>query len=606
MTYLDVVRQSLQLLSPAERRRYRVALALQVLLSLLDLLGIALIGGVGLIVGAAASGSALPPTVVRLADTLSLGGAPPSTLALAVAGSAAIALIGKSAFSLLLQRWIYSFLARCTASVAADLAEEFLSQELIHIQKRPSHWNSYAFVEGLSEAVTTVLAQFQILVGETALLLTVTALLLIVDTPVTVVAFAYFGLVVFGFNKVLGRRASQVAGVRAGSTLESRSAVHDGIATFRELSVAGRQGFYRDHFIRARASLAISNADTQYIAAVPRYGMEAALVIGAALLVAMILATRDPESALGGLFLFLAAASRVTPSLLRLNSANIMIHSAGRGAEPTFTLADELGTRPTHLPLPTAPSEEEHREVDTDISADGLTLTYPGRSTPALRNVTLQVPRGTSIAIVGPSGAGKSTLVDVLMGVALPDTGFVRVGSLDPVGFIALHPGQIAYIPQDVVLVHGTVRDNVALGLQPDKIDDSNVWSSLDQAKLGDFIRSQPELLGTPVGERGVRLSGGQRQRLGLARALYSSPRILVMDEATSALDAETEHAIRHLIAELGSTTTTITIAHRLATIIGADQVIYMNQGQVLARGTFDEVRHVIPDFDTQAKLMGL
>jgi len=207
---------------------------------------------------------------------------------------------------------------------------------------------------------------------------------------------------------------------------------------------------------------------------------------------------------------------------------------------------------------------------------------------------------------VGPTGAGKSTLADVILGVIPPVSGAVYIDGVSPAERIRTRPGTIAYVPQDVALISGTVRENVALGVAGDIVDERRVWEALAEARLAEFVHDAPDGLDTPIGERGVRLSGGQRQRSGVARALYSHPSVLVMDEATSALDAETEHLITQMLDSLGSDVTTVTIAHRLATIRRADLVLYLEDGQVLASGTFDEVRAAISQFDRQANLLGL
>jgi ATP-binding cassette subfamily C protein len=157
-----------------------------------------------------------------------------------------------------------------------------------------------------------------------------------------------------------------------------------------------------------------------------------------------------------------------------------------------------------------------------------------------------------------------------------------------------------------VALVFGSVRDNVALGLPRDAIDDDLVWEALTRAHLADFLRENREGLDTMIGERGVRLSGGQRQRLGIARALYTRPRLLILDEATSALDAETELAIIKTLDALEGEVTTVTVAHRLATVRRADQLLYLESGRIISRGTFNEVREDVADFDRQASLLGL
>jgi ABC-type multidrug transport system fused ATPase/permease subunit len=164
----------------------------------------------------------------------------------------------------------------------------------------------------------------------------------------------------------------------------------------------------------------------------------------------------------------------------------------------------------------------------------------------------------------------------------------------------------VAYVPQDVAMANGTVRENVALGLPVEIIDDDWVWDALNRAHLGEFLRDSREGLDTVIGEHGIKLSGGQRQRLGIARALYTRPKLLVLDEATSALDAETEQAIANTLQELEGNVTTVTIAHRLATIRHCDLVVYLEGGRAQAQGSFSEVRALAPQFDRQAQLLGL
>jgi ABC-type multidrug transport system fused ATPase/permease subunit len=208
--------------------------------------------------------------------------------------------------------------------------------------------------------------------------------------------------------------------------------------------------------------------------------------------------------------------------------------------------------------------------------------------------------------MVGSTGAGKSTLADLILGVIDADTGSITISGCTPRDAVVRWPGAIAYVPQVVGLTEGSVRENVALGLPDPAIDDDLVWEALERAHLAPFLRDTREGLDTIIGERGVRLSGGQRQRLGIARALYTKPRLLVLDEATSALDAETEQAITDTLRELEGQVTTVTIAHRLATIRFADEVLFLQDGLIKARGTFDEVRASTPDFDRQAQILGL
>ncbi len=232
--------------------------------------------------------------------------------------------------------------------------------------------------------------------------------------------------------------------------------------------------------------------------------------------------------------------------------------------------------------------------------------TFADAADPILNDISFTIPPGSSMAFVGSTGAGKSTLADVLLGVLRQDTGTVSIGGLTPREAITKWPGAIAYVPQLVALVPGTVRQNVALGLPDPTINDDLVWEALNRAHLAGFLEDYREGLDTFIGERGFKLSGGQRQRLGIARALYTRPRLLVLDEATSALDADTELAIIETLQELEGHVTTITVAHRLATVRFADQLVYLERGRIVARGTFEDLRYQSSEFDHQATLLGL
>jgi ABC-type multidrug transport system fused ATPase/permease subunit len=207
---------------------------------------------------------------------------------------------------------------------------------------------------------------------------------------------------------------------------------------------------------------------------------------------------------------------------------------------------------------------------------------------------------------VGPSGAGKTSLVDVLLGVLTQNSGSVLISGKHPLETIAKWPGAIAYVPQDVAMSAGTIKDNITLGFPDNSEDMELISSALRMAQLTNFVTALPQGLETQVGERGTKLSGGQRQRLGIARAMFTKPKLLVLDEATSALDGQTESDISTAILELKGKTTIVMIAHRLSTVRFADLVIYIDSGKISAMGTFDEVRSQVPDFEKQAQLMGL
>jgi ABC-type multidrug transport system fused ATPase/permease subunit len=223
-----------------------------------------------------------------------------------------------------------------------------------------------------------------------------------------------------------------------------------------------------------------------------------------------------------------------------------------------------------------------------------------------LNKISFESDPGSVTALVGPTGAGKTTLIDLVLGIHVSKNKSITISGVDPRDAVSMWPGKIAYAPQDTVVIQGSIKQNVALGFNVEEIDDESVRQAIAIAQLDKFISSLPEGLDTEVGERGARLSGGQKQRLGIARALYTGPKLLILDEATSSLDGETELAISTALQNLGDDVTVIVIAHRLATVRSASQVIYLEEGRILAKGSFEEVRRQIPNFDKQAKLMGL
>jgi ABC-type multidrug transport system fused ATPase/permease subunit len=607
-------RRALQLLWPRDRRRFGLAVALQAATSLLDLLGVILIGIVAYLALNALGAAPLPARITDITQALGLGSLTTAQLALAAAGLAAALLLTKSLVALALTRRTLRFLARRQGRVASDLTARLFAQSLTTVQERSSVDVAYSLTAGASAATVGLLGAAAIVLSELIMMVLLVALLAVVDPLLTVAMIVYFFVIGFVLQRLMGRWAGRVGarGVQAGVT--SSVAVQEGLASFRELATSGRRGVYRDRVNAGLWEGATARADGLFIQQVPKYVLESALVIGALLLAGTQLLGGSTESAVATLAVFITAALRIMPSILRLQGGLLSITWAAGEARGVFELDAALPRMEA-----VSPSTDEHSgatlaswiekgfdDFTADVKVERLTFAYPGASEPALDNLSFEVAPGTSLAIVGSTGAGKSTLADVLLGLVDPSGGLIRIGGLPPHDAVHRWPGGIAYVPQAVGLLNADVRRNVALGIPDQLIDDDRVWEALDRARLGEFVRSQREALAGLIGERGTRLSGGQRQRLGLARALYSNPQLVVLDEATSALDALTEQEITDALRDLTGRVTLITIAHRLATVRDADQVAYLEDGRLIALGSFDDVRESVPAFDAQAQLLGL
>jgi ABC-type multidrug transport system fused ATPase/permease subunit len=314
---------------------------------------------------------------------------------------------------------------------------------------------------------------------------------------------------------------------------------------------------------------------------------------------------KDASQAVATLAIFVAAGTRIAPAVLRIQQGSVMIKSSLGIAKPTLDLVAFLGHAPIKVNLDDK-VQTEHKGFEPSLDVFNVSLTYPDKAEKALLNISFKAEPGTVIAVVGSSGAGKTTFVDVLLGILEPDSGTVLISGVTPIEAISKWPGAIAYVPQDVTMSNVTFRENISLGYKQDKSNDYLIWEALKISQLEEMVKELPDGLDTIVGERGSNISGGQRQRLGIARAMFTKPKLLVLDEATSSLDGQTEADISQAIQNLKGNVTTVMIAHRLSTVRNADKVVYMESGNILAVGSFDEVRSKVPGFDRQAQLMGL
>jgi ABC-type bacteriocin/lantibiotic exporter with double-glycine peptidase domain len=290
---------------------------------------------------------------------------------------------------------------------------------------------------------------------------------------------------------------------------------------------------------------------------------------------------------------------------MRIQQGLVVMKTSMGSAAPTLDLIDELARVVVPVLEPSMP-DFEYSGFVPNVSISGLSFTYPGKTKPAIRIDDLVIPQGCHVAVVGPSGAGKTTFVDLLLGVLTPTVGKILISGRNPVEAVKEWPGAMSYVPQDVMISRGGIIQNIALGFEENEIDESRVSIAIAKSELGRLVAQMREENIMTLGEMGSSISGGQRQRIGIARSLYTNPKLLVLDEATSSLDAETEKLIADRLSDRDLGVTLITIAHRLSTVRSADFVIYIDEGKIISTGSFSEVRNVVPDFDYQANLMGL
>lgn len=601
-----MIARSMKVLTKSDQRKIIAIVFVQISLGVFDLLGVLAIG----LLGAISVSGFQPSDQYNWVDTtlnrMGISSYAFQTQTIIIATMAVVLLVGRTVLSVFFTRRIMFFLSRRGAQISANLISRMLSQSLLFVQSRTTQESLYAVTQGVQIIVIEVLATAAILVSDVSLLAILAIGLFVMDPTTALGLFGVFVLIGIILHRIMNVRANLLGVKGAELNIKSNEKIVEVFSSYREAVVRNRRDYYATEIGKLRTNLADATAELSFLPYVSKYVIETAIVLGAVIIGGIQFVLHDAPEAIATLAIFLAAGTRIAPAVLRIQQGSILIRGSLGQAKPTLELINILGVEKAKVICNDSELDFTHEDFKSSVELKNITFRYPGGQKPAVSNISLSIPAGASVAIVGPSGAGKTTIIDILLGVLIPDSGSILISEQSPYGAINKWPGAISYVPQDVVIVSGTIRENVALGYPTEIATDDLVMRAIKIAHLENYVQGLPNGLDSQVGERGVKISGGQRQRLGIARAMFTQPHLLVLDEATSSLDGETEAGITDSIDRLRGATTVFIIAHRLSTIRKADIVVYLSEGEIKATGTFDQLRQELPEFDYQATLMGL
>jgi ATP-binding cassette subfamily C protein len=601
---LKAVKASLAFMTPKERSKWHFLTGLRAVLSLFDLLGILAIGLVVTSTAIFLTQGSNPDRVLEFAG-LNIPAVTAQTLPF-VAGAILATFLVKAFFSIVITKKAAYFVATIEARAAKNIAERVFGGDLAQARLRSREEMSYAIQFGSPAAFNHLLNSTSTVIAEGSLFLLICLGFLLVDPWATLAAVGYFALIAIVIQYFVGTLMTRAGAKAAQATIDANGAVADLIAVFRELSVLGLKHKYIDRIYQSRVLAADGAASQTYLNGMPRYIVEAALLVGIAAFILVQALSGDIVSSAATVGVFLSGGFRLTAAMLPLQAALLSI----KGYLPVATKAHEILfdhsssiSKCNSLSTKERGAEANQWSAPLRVEFDNVSFEYAGASESAIRRASLLIEPGQQVAFIGPSGAGKSTLADLMCGVLSPSSGKISVNGLNS-EFESNSEMSVSYVPQKPGLVSGSVAQNVALGVDQSYVDESQVWKALESAHLLGVVSSLPNGIYTDLGKYQDGLSGGQIQRLGLARALYSQPGLLVMDEATSALDAESESEIAKALDQMRGKVTVVLIAHRLNTVQRADKVFLIEEGQVTDQGTFQELMKRNPSIERLVQLM--
>jgi ATP-binding cassette subfamily C protein len=598
---LNTIGRTLRFLKPKEQLRFFVFLSLRAIVALLDLVGILAIGFLATSMALFLTQGSDPNRTIEVSN-LSIPAISAQTLPF-IASMILILFISKAIVSILLTRQLAHFLARIEARAARSIARKAFGKGLEGARLYSREEISFAVQAGSPSAFNLNLNSLGTLVAEGFLFLLILVVFALVNPAVAIGAIVFFGFIGFLIQFFIGRLMQKTGVKIAESAIMANAGIYDLSEVLRESATLGKQSYFFNMIYESRLKASGSNATQFVLSGMPRYIVETALIVAIAAFILVQAASGDIASSAATLGIFLSGGLRLTASLLPLQSALLTM----KQAIPAAVRALDLLESPSGDDIQEGSVEQLTKlSKPVSVSLKNVDFSYQAGDTPTLSNISLEIPAGSQAAFIGLSGAGKSTLADLILGLLSPSKGEVLIENVSASTLIDSQPGLLGYVPQKPGMVTGTIAQNIALGMDVADIDEARLEKAAGDSHLADLLNSLPDGMNTDLGKRKDELSGGQLQRIGLARALYTQPKLLVMDEATSALDAESESEINKALDEMRGKVTVILIAHRLNTIQRSDIVFLVESGQITDSGTFSELLKRNGTVQNLAELMAI
>ena len=608
MNQLRSIKEALNLLERRDRLILCGVGVLQLLLSFLDLLGVMLVGATLLLVSSDSTQNVpnnYVETILRMTGQL---GKTRNEQIVFLGIISAIALASRTILAALAINAGFKFLAKKSSDIATSLAFRFFSQPLLKIRRWKTQEAAYALTLGVDRVVMGIIGTSIALISDIGVSLILFIGLLSVNFNLavgTIVYFACIGLILHRYSSSRGKKNTREL---TNLNISATELVIEAVANYRDFIIRNQKRNYVLKFSLNRLQAQKLIAEVAFLPLIGKYFFEVTIIFGAIVLSFFSFRFETGPVAVGLIGIFIMASLRISPAIMRIQQGLLFIAFSSGMAAKTFEIARNLPPK-FDSQVRNTRADIDHRNRESFIpiiKVKNVNFNYGEKSNFEVKIKDLVISEGQVVAIVGPSGAGKSTIADLLLGLIDPISGSIEISGQNSISVHEKYPGIMGFVPQDVYIANVSLKENITWGHIEVNAKTDFLEEVLSKAQLSEFVSKLPNGVETMVGELGSEISGGQKQRIGIARALFTKPKLILLDEATSSLDAETEVNVSASIRSLRGEVTLIVIAHRLSTIQNADIVLYVENGEIVYSGTFDEVRKNVPNFEIQAKLSGL
>lgn len=516
----------------------------------------------------------------------------------------------KAIFSLSLTRIISRLLASIDTKMANEATAYYFLGPYSQLRNRSKTDVQWTLTESVVQAFFVTLGAFSSIVGDLIALILVVILLIGVDPIACCFVVGYFAVISFFVQKFIGNKQLKIGQQHSVNSRKTLNAIEDSYVAYRENFVQRLMPFSLQRIGEFRRGMSIGIGKTQFLGVVPRLISEVSLMLGIVAFVAWQFVTGSLEEGVGVIAVFLAAGVRIMGAIGPLQNALASLKNASSQSElarEAIQGFQKFSTENLQVGLDSNPSHNHSTTTSSTgykIDVRNVTFRYLDSEKNNLNDISINIEGGNFAAIIGPSGAGKTTLIDLILGLYEPISGEVLIENQNVKSLLDSRPGTVSYVPQRPGLISGSIRENITLFTPDHLFDRTSFDEAIEIAQLGELLASLPGGENYVVDNTNAKISGGQIQRIGLARALYRRPRLLILDEATSALDADSEFAINTAIQSLRPFTTVLVVAHRLSTVQKADTVYLVEDGNVTAKGSFSELRRFNPLVEKYVQLM--